>query len=76
MKDDSFINLIYFLSIEKNTSYNINSVINKKQKTSSDILNNQNKLNDKNNIKSNINNENNNLDIKKRITKKLISRKN
>ena len=76
MKDDSFINLIYFLSIEKNTSYNINSVINKKQKTSSDILNNQNKLNDKNNIKSNINNENNNLDIKQRITKKLISRKN
>ena len=77
MKDDSFINLIYFLS-EENTIIpcNLLSKNEPNQKTSFNKIIEQNKQNDDNNIKSNINIENNNLENKQRITKKIISRKN
>ena len=77
MKDDSFINLIYFLS-EENIVIPCNLLSKKElnQKTSFNKIIEQNKQNDDNNIKSNINIENNNLENKQRITKKIISRKN
>ena len=77
MKDDSFINLIYFLSVQNNfVPHNIDSIKTSNQKTSPNKIILQNKINDNNNIKSHNNNEKNNLDNKQRITKKIISRKN
>ena len=77
MKDDSFINLIYFLAVENIyndalNSFKMNSVADSQNKTSIHNLDEQNKLND-----NNINDKNNNLENKQgRITKKIIKRKN
>ena len=78
MKDDSFVNLIYFLAIENIyndafDSFKLNSVCDSQNKTS---FNEQNRLNDNNAINSNINDKNNNLENKQaRITKKIVKRK-
>ena len=76
MKDDSFINLIYFLAIENiyNDAFNsfkTNIECDSKNKTSINNSDNHNKLND-----NNIIDKSNNLENKQgRITKKIVKRK-
>ena len=75
MKDDSFINLNYFLSIESTFNEALNSYNLNKEKSPNvkKVLNNQ--LNNKI-VKSNNKNSDNPENIQGRITKKIISRKN
>ena len=73
MKDDSFINLNYFLSIESTFNEALNSYNLNKEKSPNvkKVLNNQ--LNNKI-VKSNNKNSDNPENIQGRITKKIISR--
>ena len=82
MKDNSFINLNYLLTIEKNNNdvlntFQLNSTNNFNHKTEKNILNKQKEKSGYEEIKTCNNNENSNINDKQgRITKKIIRRKN
>ena len=82
MKDNSFINLNYLLTIEKNNNdvlntFHLNSTNNFNLKTEKNILNKQKEISGYEEIKTCNNNENSNINDKQgRITKKIIRRKN